>query len=141
MLGRVDAVDLNGLTPERLAERAARPRERDAVLGATWSGQARLDGGQVELDVLRVDRFGRVLVVPDPLGLGVGLDEGEEGVASSGEGQVVERDLIDGENRAGRAVLGRHVADRGAGLQGEGLDPGTVGLDELADDAVLTQQL
>ena len=58
-----------------------------------------------------------------------------------GEGQVVEGDLVDREERARRAVLGRHVADRRARLERERRDARAVGLDELADDAVAAQQL
>ncbi len=81
------------------------------------------------------------MIVPEALHLGVGLDEVELLLGATGEGQVVDRQLVDREDRARRAVLRGHVADGGAGLERERRHAGTVGLDELADDAVLAQQL
>ena len=55
--------------------------------------------------------------------------------------QVVDRLAVDREDRAGRAELGAHVADRGAVGQRHAGDALAVELDELADDAVLAQHL
>jgi hypothetical protein len=55
--------------------------------------------------------------------------------------QVVERHLVDRENRDCRAVLGAHVAQRGAVGDRQMLEPRAEELHELADDAVLAQLL
>ena len=58
-LGHLLAVHLFGLATEGVAEGAARARERHAVLGPLRSREARLDGREVQFDVLGVDRFAR----------------------------------------------------------------------------------
>ena len=106
MLSRTRAEYFLGLTTERIAKGAAGARKRDAVLGALGPGEAWFDRREVELDVLLVDGFARGLVVPDALCLGVGLDEFELRLGTTSEGQVVNRDLVDREDGAGRAVFG-----------------------------------
>ena len=93
---------------------------------------------EVELEVLAEDGL-RVGVVPQPLHLGVRLDQGELLVAAAGEAQVVEGDVVDGEDRGRRAELGAHVADGRAVRERHLGDTLAVELDELADDAVLAQ--
>ena len=79
--------------------------------------------------------------MPEPLCPGVGLDELELIVRPTGEGEVVDGDLVDREDGAGGAILRAHVADRGPGLETQARDAGSVGLHELADDPVATEQL
>ena len=131
------AVDVVG---QRLAEHRLGRLQRHAVLRALRAGQRRLDGRQVELEGLGELRLGR-RVVPEAVLLGVGLDEGDLVVLAAGEAQVAQRLVVDREDRAGRAVLGAHVADRGAVGQRHRADAGAVELDELADHAVLAQHL
>src|SRR5438128_11955315 len=59
---------------ERLEERVLRAREGDTVLGAPRAGERRLDGGEIELDDLRVRRM-LFRQVPEHVLLAVGLDE------------------------------------------------------------------
>ncbi len=80
-------------------------------------------------------------VVPERLRLRVRLDERDLLVAAAGEAQVVERHVVDGEHRGGRAELGAHVADRGAVRERHRGHARAVELDELADDAVLAEHL
>ena len=63
---------------QRLAELDLRGRQRDAVLRALGPGQRGHDLAEVELDRVREGRLLGVLVVPEPLLLGVGLDEVDE---------------------------------------------------------------
>ncbi len=123
--------------PERVPGRG----QRDAVLRARRPRQGRLDVLQVQRQVFGVDGLGRVRVVPEALGPGIGLHQGQVFLVAPGEAQVVERDLVDREHRAGGAVLGAHVADGGAGLERQGGDARSVTLDERADDAVVAQEL
>ncbi len=115
--------------------------QRDAVLRALGAGDRRDDGGQVELDVLGEHRLGRGRVEPEALLLGVGLDEGDLLLGTAGQAQVVDGLAVDREDRAGGAELGAHVADRGPVGQRHGGDALAVELDELADHAVLAQDL
>src|SRR5205085_10420611 len=73
----------------------------------------RLDGGEVELDDLRVLRLA-LLVVPEEVLLAVRLDEREPFVAPASEPEVLERLVVHREEAARRTVLGRHVPDRRA---------------------------
>ncbi len=79
--------------------------------------------------------------VEQALLVGVGLDQVHMAVVTAGEAEVVEGDLVDGEDGAGGAVLGRHVADGGPVGQRHGGHPGTVELDELAHHPVLAQEM
>ena len=79
--------------------------------------------------------------MPHALLLGVGLDQRDGLLRPAGEAQVGQRLLVDREDRAGRAVLRAHVADGGAVGERDVGDAGAVELDELADDALLAQQL
>ena len=79
--------------------------------------------------------------MPEALFLAVGLDEPHLLLGAPGEPQVRQRFVVDREDRAGRSVLRRHVADRRAVRKRNRRDAGTVELDELADDAVLAQHL
>ena len=73
--------------------------------------------------------------------LGVGLDQVHVAVVAPGEAQVVEGDVVDGEDGAGGAVLGRHVADGGPVGQRHGGHARTEELDELPDHAVLAEEV
>ena len=117
--------------------------ERDPVLRALRPGDGRDHGGQVQREFLGVpDLVVRgVGLVPEPLLLGVRLDQGQLLRRAPGEGEVVQGVLVDREDRAGGAELRGHVADgRAVGYRYRG-HAVAVELDELADHAVLAQQL
>ena len=80
-------------------------------------------------------------VVPQPLRLGVGLDEGDLLVGPAGQPQVLHGLLVDREDRRGGPELGAHVADGRPVGQRDRADAGAVELHELADNAVLAQHL
>ena len=115
--------------------------QRDAVLRALGAGQRRHDLAEVELQRLGVGRLLGVLVVPQALLARVGLDELDPLLRAAGELEVAQRLGVDREDRAGRAELRRHVADRRAVGQRQVRDAGPVELDELGDDAVPAQHL
>ena len=79
--------------------------------------------------------------MPEALFLGVGLDQGDLLARAPRELQVAQRLGVDREDRAGRAELRRHVADRGPVGQGQARQARTVELDELADHAAFAQYL
>ena len=125
---------------QRRRERVARIAQRDPVLRAPRAGDRRLDGGEVELDDLRVRRL-LLGVVPEPVLLAVRLDERDLVLAAPGEPEVAERLVVDGEEPARRAVLGRHVPDRGPVGERQADEAVAEVLDELPDDAGLAQDL
>jgi hypothetical protein len=104
------------------------------------AGQGRDDGGEVELEPLGVARLGGG-VVPEPLLLGVGLDQRELLLGAAGQLEVVEGLLVDREDCDRGAELRAHVADRGPVGQRQRRDAGAVELHELPDHAVLAQHL
>ena len=105
-------------SPSSSASAARKPSlaslQRDAVLRALGPGQRRHDVAEVQLDDVGERRLLGVLVVPEALLLGVGLDEVDELLRAAGERQVAQRLGVDREDRAGRAELRAHVADRRA---------------------------
>ena len=101
-VARVPVVDAERL--ERVDKRPLRLGERHSILRATRPCERRDDRREVELYDLRVLRLVR-LVVPEEVLLAVRLDEREPFLAASGQPEVVERLLVDGEEPARRAVL------------------------------------
>ena len=81
------------------------------------------------------------LLDPHALGLGVGFHEGDAVLGPAGEAEVVEGGAVDGEDAAGGAVFGGHVGDGKAGGDGELVQARAEELDELADDALLAEDL
>ena len=125
---------------ERLGELGLGLTQQHAVLRALGAGERRYDGGQVELEVLRVHRLG-LGVVPQALLLGICLDECKLVGAAPGETEVVQREVVDREDGDRAAVLGAHVRDRGPIGERHAGDACPVELDELADHSVLTEHL
>ena len=76
-----------------------------------------------------------------PLLLHVRLDEVHLLLAPACELEVAKRLLVHREDPDSGAILGSHVADRRPVRQGQRRDPGTVELDELADDSLLPEHL
>ena len=127
-------------TPQRGEKRALRAAERHAVLRPPRPGEARLDGAEIQLDDLGVVRLGRRLV-EEMLRLAVRLDEANLVLAPPRQSEIPQRLLVDREEPAGRAVLGRHVADRGAIGERKAREALTDVLDELPDDARRAEDL
>jgi hypothetical protein len=69
--------------------------------------------------------------VPELVLLAVGLDERQPLVRAARQPQVLERSLVDREEAAGGAVLGRHVPDRRAVGERQRAQPVAEVLDEL----------
>ena len=80
-------------------------------------------------------------VVPELLNLRVRLDERDLLLAASGQAQVVERHVVNGEHGGSRAEFGAHVADGGPVGQRYRANALTVKLNKLAHDALLTEHL
>ena len=132
LVDRVPVVDAEGR--ERLEERALRVGERYSVLRPARPRKGRLDAREVELDDLGVGRR-LARVVPEEVLLAVRLDERDAFLVAPGQAQVAQRLLVDGEEAARRAVLGRHVPDRRAVGERQAGEPFAEVLDELPDDA------
>ncbi len=88
--------------------------QQHAILGPLGAGDAGLNGGQVELEGLRVFGLGRAGGVKEALLLVIGLDQIDLFFAAAGQAQIAEGFGVDREDAAGGAVLGRHIADGGA---------------------------
>ena len=79
--------------------------------------------------------------MPEHVLLAVGLDERDLVIASASEAQIAQGEIVDREEAAGRAVLGRHVPDRRAVGERQSVEAVPEVLDELADDTCLPQDL
>ncbi len=137
---RLVFVELDAEARERLEERLLRPVERHPVLRAARPGDRGLDLVEVELHDLRVLRMG-IRLVPEQVLAAVGLDEGDAELGSPRQPQVVERQLVDREEPARRAVLRRHVPERRPVCDREPRDPVAEVLDELPHDPGVAEQL
>ena len=112
----------------------------DPVLGAFGSRQGRTNRAEIQFQGRGVDRF-HGGVPPQPLGLGVGLDQGEGVGGPTGQFQVADGLAVNGEETAGGAVFRGHVGNGGAVSQGQVIQAVAVELDELADHAVPAEHL
>ena len=126
---------------QRFLERHLCLRKGNAVLRAFRPGDTRLDRSHVERQRLGEERGGRVVGAEDALLLVVGLDQLHALFVAPRQPQVVERALVDREVADRRAVLGAHVGDRRLCRERQSGEPFAVELDELGDDAVLSQHL
>ena len=79
--------------------------------------------------------------MPQALFFGVHLDKADEGLVAAGEAQVVEGDIVNWEDRGGRAKLWRHVTNRCSVGQRHCGNAFAVKLNELAYHTVFTQHL
>ena len=109
--------------------RPLRPRERG------------LDRREVECDHIGIIGGRRAINAPQSLRLGIGLDQGDLVRRPPGEFQIADGFLVDGEDRAGRAELRRHIGDRGAVGQGQSLQAVAEEFHEFIHDALLAQGL
>ena len=125
---------------ERLDERGPHAGQRDAVLRSLGSGDRGHDGRQVQLEHLAEHGLGVAVAAEQPLLLRVALDE-VDAVLASRETQVLQRHVVDGEERRRRPVLGAHVGKGGAVGELEGRQAVAEELDELADDPVRAEHL
>jgi hypothetical protein len=91
---------------------------------------------EIELDDVRVRRM-VAGVVPEQILLAIRLDERDAFRATAGQAQVVESVVVDREEAACRAVLGRHVAEGGAVGKRQRAEALAEVLDELPDDSDL----
>src|SRR4029077_2592399 len=95
-------------------ETALRLLQRDTILRALRPRQAWFDRCEVQLDGFGVDRIRIAGAAEHALRPGVRFDERDLLGLAAGELPVVERHLVERENRDRRAVLGTHVSKRGA---------------------------
>ena len=125
----------------RLREARADLAKRQATFGTLRAGHRRHDRAEVELQ--RVGEHGILGLggQEHALRLGVFLNQRDTGRLAVRRGEEVDRLGVHGEVTAGRAILGRHVADGGAVGEGQVGDAGAIEFDELADDALLAQHL
>ena len=126
---------------KRLPEGRLHVVEGYPVLRAARTGEAGLDGVQVEVQDLREARLGRLVRAPEALLLAVGLDQLHELLVAARAAQVAERLSVYGEERARRPELGGHVGDGGPVGERELAQSLAVELDELADHAVGPEHL
>ena len=114
-------------------------RQGDAVLGAAGPGQRRLHPSHVQFVPGGVGDFPGV-VPPQPLQLRVAAHGFHQLRGPSGEPQVVQGAVVDGEETAGGPVFGGHVGDGGPVGHRHGIQSRPVELHELAHHPRLPQQ-
>src|SRR5439155_27138296 len=100
------------------------------------SGDAGLDGGEVELEELVEHGCGRFVAAEHALLSGVALDQVDQLAVAPGRLQVTQRLLVDGEERGSGARFGAHVGEGGAIRDREAREAGAAELDELVDETV-----
>ena len=124
---------------ERFAPGRLHVRECDAVLRPLWAGEAWLDRRKIEAHDLGERGNSVHIRAEQALFFRVAFDEIDFRLRAASLAEVAKRLVIDGEEAHRGAVLGRHVADRGAVGDGHRRDAGAEELDELADDFFLAQ--
>ena len=126
---------------QRALELALGVLQGNAILRPPRAGEARLDAGQIELDHLGVERVRLLRSSIEPLNARVLLDRDDVPFVAARQPEVVERHVVDREDRHRGAVLRAHVANRRPVGDGQIVETGAEELDELADDAALAEDL
>ena len=126
---------------QRDAERRLHVAQRHAILRSPRTGKVRLDGRQIEFERVGELRIRRCVGAEKILRLRVRFDQRDVFGGAAREAHVLERAIVDREDRTRRTELGRHIADRGAVGNGQRRESLAVELDELSDDALLAQHL
>ena len=137
----LEALDLLRAAVARALPLLERDGQRHAVLRAARAREVRHDVAEVQRQRVGEARLGRVVGAEHALRLRVRFDQIDLLLRAPGEPQVLQRQLVDREDRDGRAVLRRHVADDGAVGDRQLREAGAVELHELPDDALLAQHL
>ncbi len=135
------ALRLLVLANQRGRETGRHRRQRDAAFGTLRAGHRGHDVAEVERQRGGEHRVGRLRRAEQALRLGIGLHQLDPiGLAARGL-QIIDGRGIDREEAAGRAVFGRHVADRRLVRDRQEIEAGAEELDELANHAELAQHL
>ncbi len=135
------AVTVRRFLDEELAEGLAELGEIDPILRPLGAGHGGLDRREIELEERRVLTLAALGHAEHPLRLVIAAEGVHVGGAAAGRREVTAGHLVDREVAHGRAVLGRHVGDRGALGDRERRRALAVELDELPDDLGLAQHL
>ena len=131
---------LGGVSGQGVPETLLGAIQLNAVLRALGSGDGGHDRGEVQLEVLGVDRLAR-RIVPQTLNLGVCLDQCDSLFIPARQAQVVQSDVVNGEDGSSGAELRTHIADCGAVGQRHGGHALAIELDELPHHSVDAQHL
>ena len=126
---------------EMAGDHRLRLSQRDPVLRPLRPGDAGLDRAHVEDEGVGVVRRSVSGLAKHALGTRVCLHQRDLRFVAAGEAQVLDALRIDGEDAAGRSVLGGHVRDGGAIGERQVVEPVAVELDELADHALRAKHL
>ncbi len=124
---------------ERRAERLRSLVQRNGFGRVLRSGDGRHDLREIDRErAVEVELTARARP-PEPLEPGVRLNRMEMRLVPTRAAQVIDRGLVDREDRRRRSELRAHVRDRGPVGDRELADPGSEELDELVDDPLLAE--
>ncbi len=115
--------------------------QRYAVLRPLRPGEGGFDRRQVEFNDIGVIGRRRAIDAPQSLRLGVGFDQRNLIRRAAGELEVANGFLIDGEDRAGRTELRRHIGDGRPVGERQSLEAVAEELHEFIHDALLAKDL
>ncbi len=115
--------------------------ERDPVLRTLRAGDTRDDAVELEFEHFRVLSLCVTWRMEETLLSRVGVDEFDLLGGPPRELEIPEGFRVYGEDRAGGAELGRHVADRRPVCQREIRDPRAEELDQVPDHSTFTEHL
>ncbi len=124
----------------RASKRSFGIGQGDAILWPFGAGNRRLHACHVELQAL-IKLWNHGIIPPHPLRLGIGLNQSDRIRVATGETQIIQGLIINGEQAAGGAILRSHVGDSGAIGQRQLCHPRTIKLDKFPHHAVLAQHL
>ena len=112
----------------------------DAVLRTFWPCEACLNGAHIQFQ--RTGKYRLVTrVTPHALRFGVGLNESHLLLAATTEAHILQRNAINREKAAGRAIFRRHVGDGGPVRQRQGIQTIAIKFNEFTHHTMLTQHL
>ncbi len=139
VVGRLAIAAVGNRLAHELAEACLQLRQLDMVVRAARAGNRGLHGGEIELYDVGIVELPRLRHAEHALRLVVSPDRGHD-IAAPGHFQELAGRIVHREETAGRAVLGRHVADGGAVGNRQRRRAVSEELDELADHLLFPQQ-
>ena len=124
---------------QNLADCVLHIGQADSVLRTFGAGQTGYDGAHVEFKSCAVFGFG--CIAEQALRFGISFNQCDVFFRATGQAQIIQGFVIDGENAAGRTVFGCHIGNRGAVGQRHMRQTGAEKLDKFTDHPEFAQHL
>ncbi len=121
-----------------MAERGFGTGQRDKILRTFWARNRGHNAAHIQAQGVGVNR--RIpRVAPEPVFLGIGLNQRNTGLIPAGGAQIAQGFAINGKKAASGAIFRGHIGDGGPVGQRQHVQPASVKLDKFTHHALFAQ--